>query len=60
MGDGPSYKTFRNLIDQHNLQNEILLLKHINHGHEFKKIIKLSDIYVLPNRATGISIGRSG
>ena len=60
LGDGPMFNEFQNLIKRNHLNKYIFLMGNIEHGPKFDSITNQSNIYVLPNRKTGIGIGRSG
>jgi glycosyltransferase involved in cell wall biosynthesis len=60
LGDGPSRISFQNLIDSAGLSEKIILCGNVEHSIEFTNILIESDFYILPNRDTGVSVGRSG
>jgi len=60
LGDGPSKEIFQNSINKAGLKDDIILCGNIEHGKKFIDFISNSDFYILPNRDTGIGVGRSG
>ena len=60
LGDGPCRDVFQKAIDDAGLSAHINLCGNIEHGNQFFEFVDDSDLYVLPNRNTGIGVGRTG
>ena len=60
LGDGPCRGIFQKFIDDAGLSDQVILCGNIHHGSKFLDFVDNSDLYVLPNRNTGIGVGRTG